>query len=255
VVLQFYQDPSTNDLSDFWIQLDMNAGEVRELLTGTGLMAFATAKTGEYLSKKEILPMLKKFYNKLMGRVEEKKAEAQKEKMVNTFRNEGGIHIEGEYDMEETDSSSSGQMVGNSELGGTQYDERHLPSEEIGLDELTAGSGSVGAYDAPMGDGGSFWTKGNDMNKTMTKEQLEENAKTDTQYPKGSFVEMPACTKFDNNKEAQNGGCNQGAPANVKYKGSKDSVISNETLYTEIAKKTGKTVNEVETIINGYNNK
>ena len=72
---------------------------------------------------------------------------------------------------------------------------------------------------------------------------------------KGFVCRDPACSKLDNNKEAQNRGCNQGAGANIKYKSSKNSVISNEALYNEVAEKTGRPVNEVKTLIDGYNTK
>lgn len=56
--------------------------------------------------------------------------------------------------------------------------------------------------------------------------QLDENAMTDTQYPGGEFVELDDCTKLNNNKVAQNGGCNQGDSGVVKTRKSSKSVIS-----------------------------
>ena len=70
-----------------------------------------------------------------------------------------------------------------------------------------------------------------------------------TQYPKGQFVTFDPCTKLNNNKEAQKGKCSQGAVDNVvKLRTTKDSVISKD-IYAEVAKKTGKTVEEVKKII------
>ena len=88
----------------------------------------------------------------------------------------------------------------------------------------------------------------------MTKYiNLQAANQTDTAYPDGKFVEFDDCTKLNNNKDAQNGGCSTGAVDGVaKEKGSKKSVVSKEALYYEIAKKTGKTEKEVETIIEGY---
>ena len=70
-----------------------------------------------------------------------------------------------------------------------------------------------------------------------------------TQYPKGQFVSFDPCTKLNNNKEAQKGKCSQGAVDKVvKLRTTKDSVIS-KNIYEMVAKKTGKTVEEVKNII------
>jgi hypothetical protein len=167
------------------------------------------------------------------------------------------------------------------------------------------GDSGTFAYDAPVGDGSSFWTAGNKMNKKSVKESvgvsettmghcdantckhykkvegstncvlkeitisstglcnnyepidkltkestIKEDAKTDTQYPKGEFVEFDDCVRYNNNKVAQNGGCSTGAIDNVvKTKTSKNSVISDNALYLEISKATGRTITEVKSII------
>lgn len=78
---------------------------------------------------------------------------------------------------------------------------------------------------------------------------LSEDAQKDTQYPGGGFVDFDDCVKLNNNKVAQNGGCNQGDSGVVKVKGSSNSVVAKENVYEAIAKRTGKTVDEVKTII------
>ena len=79
---------------------------------------------------------------------------------------------------------------------------------------------------------------------------VNENAFKKTQYPNGGFVKLDDCTKLNNNKEAQNGGCSVGAVDNVvKTKGSKESVVSDDALYYEVANRTGKTIAEVKSII------
>tara|TARA_R110000868_G_scaffold176916_3_gene414960 strand:+ start:35840 stop:38434 length:2595 start_codon:yes stop_codon:yes gene_type:complete len=50
----------------------------------------------------------------------------------------------------------------------------------------------------------------------------------DTAYPNGGFVDIDDCTKLNNNKEAQNGGCNQGDDGVVSVRKTKNSVISNQ---------------------------
>jgi hypothetical protein len=159
---------------------------------------------------------------------------------------------------ETTTAASSGSFV--TKLNDQPHIKRdRFPSEELA--ETTdwaqvAGDSGTFAYDAPAGDGDDFWTAGNKMNKKMNKNgTVSEDAKKDTQWPDGAFVEMPACSKLDNNKEAQNGGCNQGAGAKIKYKTSKNSIISDANLYKEVAEKTGRSISEVVDLINNYKNK
>jgi hypothetical protein len=108
------------------------------------------------------------------------------------------------------------------------------------------GDSGTFAFDATVGDGGEFWTAGN----KMAKKDVNEDAKTDTQYPKGEFVEFDDCVKYNNNKVAQNGGCSVGAVDNVvKTRSSKNSVISDNALYLEISKATGRSISEVKSLI------
>jgi Zn-finger nucleic acid-binding protein len=92
----------------------------------------------------------------------------------------------------------------------------------------------------------TMYPKGKIVDKTMN----ESDNQTKTAYPDGGFVEFDDCTKLNNNKEAINGGCSTGAIDNVvKVKKSKGSVISDDALYYEVAKRTGKTIDEVKNII------
>jgi len=131
------------------------------------------------------------------------------------------------------------------------------------IDEITAagggapGTSNAGAYDTNALGTGSFMVQGNKLNKRMKKDGsvnsvpvVKENAQKDTQYPGGGFVELDDCTKLNNNKVAQNGGCNQGDSGVVKIKPSKKSVISKEKIYERLAKRTGKTIKEIKNIIN-----
>tara|TARA_R110000772_G_scaffold17946_3_gene49915 strand:+ start:90632 stop:93991 length:3360 start_codon:yes stop_codon:yes gene_type:complete len=59
------------------------------------------------------------------------------------------------------------------------------------------------------------------------KQEVNEDAKTDTQFPEGGFVDIDDCTKLNNNTKAQDGGCSQGAVDNVvTVKKSKNSVVA-----------------------------
>lgn len=135
----------------------------------------------------------------------------------------------------------------NGQMAGLNKFISHF-SNSIGEATTTVSAGGDSgtfAYDAPVGDGNSFWTAGNKMNKQMPlvkkggvneiKARTNKNAKTDTQYPDGKFVEFDDCVKYNNNKVAQNGGCSVGAVDNVvKTKGSKNSVISDSSIYEEV---------------------
>jgi hypothetical protein len=136
-------------------------------------------------------------------------------------------------------------------------------------ESTTTAGGASGAYVQPM-----IWAKtkkdhapakkawypkgkivGGDTENAI--EGINEDAQTDTQYPEGEFVEFDDCVKFNNNDKAQKGGCSQGAVDGV-VKGVKSgkSVASKNAVYYEVAKKTGKTLEEVTNILtkNGYMN-
>ena len=106
-----------------------------------------------------------------------------------------------------------------------------------------AGAGNF-QYDAPglanVGRNGEF------------KKGPKTKAQKTPQWAGGEFVEQPSCSKPNNNKEAQNGGCNSGA-SSLKTKKVSGSInapsLGENTIYETIAKKTGKTVDEVKAII------
>jgi len=147
-------------------------------------------------------------------------------------------------EIDETTAASSGAFTGP--LFGKMKEEETVKRE---LQETTSGSDSTGEYTAP-----AFKMKKNhtDFADITTK------AETTPQWAGGAFVEQPECSKPNNNKEAQNGGCNSGASSlKVKYK--KGSVnapsLGENKIYETIAEKTGKTVEEVITIIKSKNTK
>lgn len=79
---------------------------------------------------------------------------------------------------------------------------------------------------------------GSTASESVVKEGLEDNL---------IGVEFDGCTKLNNNKEAQEGKCSQGAVDNV--------VKLKENLYLEVASKTGKSIEEVKNIIENNSNK
>ncbi|TXG85958.1 MAG: hypothetical protein E6R13_01460 [Spirochaetes bacterium] len=109
-----------------------------------------------------------------------------------------------------------------------------------------AGAGNF-QYDTPGG-----------LTMDLGKNNPKTKAETKTQWAGGSFVEFNDCVKL-NNKPAGTG-CSAGAVDNVvKLKKSKGNVnapsLGENKIYEAIAKKTGKTIEEVKSIIASKNNK
>ena len=93
-----------------------------------------------------------------------------------------------------------------------------------------------------------------DLGKNNPKTKAEKTP----QWAGGEFVEQPDCSKLNNNKEAQNGGCNTGA-SSLKTKKAKGSInapsLGENKIYETIAKKTGLSIDEVKRIIESKTNK
>ena len=86
--------------------------------------------------------------------------------------------------------------------------------------------------------------------KLYKRVTINEDNQTDTSYPDGEFVEFDDCVKLNNNGKALNGGCNAGGESGVvKKRKTKGSVVSGDALYYEVAKITGKSIDEVKRII------
>lgn len=142
-----------------------------------------------------------------------------------------------------------------------------------GVSETSAAGGSSGAFSAPLGQpvkrpiqtvaettvagAGNFQYDtpglvGVSRDGKFSKNNAKTKAEKTPQWSGGSFVEQPECSKLNNNKDAQNGGCNSGA-SSLKTKSSKGSInapsLSENKIYEEIAKQTGKTVEDVKRII------
>jgi hypothetical protein len=114
----------------------------------------------------------------------------------------------------ETGATSSGSYVGGNFLEPMSEDD--LIKRKINEMD-TADAGNIG-YDNPgfvgISRDGKFPT-----NPKPTK------AQKNTQWAGGAFVEFDDCTKLNNNKKAQNGGCSTGAVNNVvKLKKTKSNI-------------------------------
>jgi len=147
---------------------------------------------------------------------------------------------------EMTSAASSGAFTpafGGGPMGAEPM-KREINPPVVGETTTTASAGNF-QYDANalpgIGRNGEF------------KGAKKSKAETTPQWAGGSFVKQPACSKLNNNKSAENGGCNQGASSlkTVKAKGSVNAPSLGENeIFEAIAKKTGKTIEEVRQIIN-----
>lgn len=147
-----------------------------------------------------------------------------------------------------------------------EIEARRASAEDI--DEIT-GAASSGAFVAPMNfdnkkveetltvqGAGNFQYDTPGLAHVGRNGEFKKGSKTKAektpQWAGGEFVEQPECSKPNNNKEAQNGGCNSGA-SSLRTKKAKGSInapsLGENTIYETIAKKTGKTVEEVKAII------
>jgi hypothetical protein len=117
---------------------------------------------------------------------------------------------------EMTSAASSGQYTG---LFSAQPIKKEMPitgKVPVVKETMEASTDTVGAYTAP-----AFKMKANHSDFAKVK----PNAFKKTQWAGGGFVEMDDCTKLNNNKDAQNGGCSAGAVDNVvKIKKTKGNV-------------------------------
>ena len=151
---------------------------------------------------------------------------------------------------EATTAGSAGAFVPGLSLGGEQKYKpqvKIVPEEEI--DEATTmGSGAIPTFDIPMGRGDkdkSFWHPKGSQGPKMKGNKVNEDSQTQTQWKGGSFVKIKdECNEFPY--------CDQGAGA-IELKKTKTSVISNDHIVQEVAKKTNRTVEDVKKIINNKN--
>jgi hypothetical protein len=93
------------------------------------------------------------------------------------------------------------------------------------MNEGTSASANA-TYDAPGFDVGH---KGKNLGQYEQNFNIYEKSKSPTidktTWKGGAFVEFDDCVKPNNNKVAQNGGCNQGDSGVVKQRKTKDSII------------------------------
>ena len=154
-----------------------------------------------------------------------------------------------------TSASSSGAFTGPLGTGKAQISPGYSPAEIINDEDSIYGKKIEETTTAAGGTPQSSSTGQYTQPKIWAKNKANWAASKRTQYPNGEMVEFDPCTKLNNNKSAQNGKCSQGAADKVvKTYTTPQSVIS-KTVYEEVAKRTGKTLEEVERIIQTKKNK
>lgn len=174
-------------------------------------------------------------------REDSKKYDAAREKIAQAERNK---YLD--KDIDETALGGSGGVMQSSGYNNAPVGKLEFENK---LNEMVAGPESTGEYTMP-----AFKMKKNhtDFADVTTK------AEKTPLYPKGEFPIQPDCSKPNNNKEAQNGGCNSGA-SSLKTKKASGSIISpslaENKIYETIAAKTGKSIDEVKRIIKSKNGK
>lgn len=144
---------------------------------------------------------------------------------------------------EMTSAASSGAFTGPM---SSDIVKREMPDTPVVGETTVAGVGNF-QYDTPGG-----------LTMDLGKSNPKTKAEKTTQWAGGSFVKQPDCSKPNNNKSAQNGGCNSGA-SSLKTKKTSGSInapsLGENDIYEAIATKTGKTIDEVKRIIESKKNK
>lgn len=218
--------------------------------------------------KQELLSLFDKDKSivKALGPLEE----ASDEDLMKTFKDNLKHAFTPKPPTGETPEDKQSRIVNKLQQLKKQEEERRKAAGE--MDEVT-GAASAGAFTAPMNfkpeaeeqvqletltvqGAGNFQydTPGlaNVGRNGEFKKGPKTKAETTPQWAGGEFVEQPECSKPNNNKEAQNGGCNSGA-SSLRTKKAKGSInapsLGESEIYETIAKKTGKTIAEVKAII------
>lgn len=135
-------------------------------------------------------------------------------------------------------------------MSGGDIVKREIPATPVVAEVSTVASTGNFQYDAPglanVGRNGEF------------KDGAKPKAFKTTQWAGGEMVEQPKCSKLNNNKSAENGGCNQGA-SSLKTNKTGGSInapsLGENEIYEAIAAKTGKSLDEVKKIILSKKNK
>lgn len=266
-------NPSQRGLDPFWIKLGVTWGDITTLFSSMGLITITYLGGDELIKlapKKEFLSKLgkvglKRLYNILIEKRYDMKdggkvIEPKEMDMVEdtTTASVGGSYVQPAFlakDKENVRFGKTSVIKGGKILKDslTEIDKLSLSRFVVELDMYVHAIDEKQAYVEANNicralnkkyDSSARVTKlkemafGSTSTESVVKEGLED---------KLIGVEFDDCTKLNNNTEAQEGKCSQGAVDNVvKFK---------ESLYMEVANKTGKSISEVKSIIENNSNK
>ena len=152
----------------------------------------------------------------------------------------GQMDIFGDVE-ETTTAASSGAFVAPMSFKDDQSDDTLVKDIPVIGETLTASGAGDYQYDTPGG-----------LTMDLGKSNPKTKAEKVPQWAGGSFVKQPDCSKPNNNKAAQNGGCNSGASSlkTIKGKGSINAPsLGEDKIYEMISQKTGLGIDEVKRII------
>ena len=277
----FFTDPTSNGLSDILVKMGVSRGELFSLMADLGILTYSGGKVVKlWKNKKDLLAKLKRLYNKLKNGVHDMATEKDipfDEEVVKEYTGAGASG----------DGGSSGPFVTKAEFKETDEVIRRKIGEgkdnwgdpkNLKADGKTAKK--VSKKDAKYrdstnsirscgtcksySDGKCKFVRGpitkdsvcDIYEKKITKEgisikltnkQIKLLEATDfgnnTTWKGGGFVHIDDCTKLNNNKTAINGGCGAGD----------DGVVTTDSkpqdIYSETARLTGKSIDEIKSII------
>lgn len=177
---------SRTEISKYWHNLNIDEAKLSAVLTDMGLLGYAFNKLSYSGKIKKIRDNIKLVYDTLVG------------SEVEVAQNE------------ETGSASSGSFEGP--FLGAPINVGLTPSSELRREET--GSASNGAYDTPGFSKGSIGKKLGYLIQNVDMYDMREQNEAGM-YVDGEIVTFDDCTKLNNNKEAENGGCSSGASDGV----------------------------------------
>jgi hypothetical protein len=238
-VVKFLKELTINQsdarTSEFWTSIGATRMKLIKWFKDSDIIALVPGQEDdEYkVRKKGLIGKIKELYEDFEFRYDTKEGEIDWEKEAITQESFGD-----DFELEET--TTAGGVGGSyvAPMGHQGPIKRDLaPHKELNeedLDETTMSGSATGSYEQPQiwAKDKKNWRHGKD---TMYPDgKIVENQKgvnksnmNSTAYPGGEMVDFDSCTKLNNNKVAQNGGCSQGAVDGVvKTRKTANSVVS-----------------------------
>lgn len=221
--IDVYDEPGYEPKNKIF-KIKTNTGESAILEKGGYLYYFDYA----YLNIKDFLPYIDRTYTQSYGEKiynDDKLSNKAIESYVNDIKGikigENGLYDyeNGDFDIVKIDTPLKELII---DIFPNNTEVKEILNS---IDEVTDGSALGGtSLVIPLGSKPEDYIIKKEIKESLTK-VVKETAFDKTQWAGGEFVEFDDCTKLNNNKEAQNGGCSTGAIDNVvKLKKTKSNV-------------------------------